>query len=121
MPATFNLADFMFGARNGYSLVNPFVFNLRQRMHFGYLQDDWRVTRSLTLNLGLRYEYATPQWEADNYLTNFDPATRTLLEGDRRICGGSRARESRSQQFRPSRRPRLQPERARRRCGRHTA
>ena len=39
----FNLADFMFGARSIYELVNPFVFNLRQRMHFGYLQDDWKV------------------------------------------------------------------------------
>ncbi|HUP40952.1 MAG TPA: TonB-dependent receptor [Vicinamibacterales bacterium] len=77
--ATFNLADFMLGARSSYDLVNPFVFNLRQRMHFGYLQDDWRVTPALTMNLGVRYEYATPQWEADNFLTNFDPATRTLL------------------------------------------
>ena len=72
-PAAYNLADFMFGARSSYDLVNPFVFDLRQRMHFGYLQDDWRLSPSLTVNLGLRYEYATPQWEADNFLTNFDP------------------------------------------------
>lgn len=78
--ATYNLADFLMGARSGYELVNPLVFNLRQRMHFGYVQDDWRVSPSLTLNLGVRYEYATPQWEADNLLTNFDPATRTLLQ-----------------------------------------
>ena len=39
---------------------------MRQNLHFGYLQDDFRVNDRLTLNLGLRYEYATPQWEADN-------------------------------------------------------
>ena len=43
---TFNLADFLVGARNTYELVNPFVFELRQRMHFGYLQDDWGSRRT---------------------------------------------------------------------------
>jgi Carboxypeptidase regulatory-like domain/TonB-dependent Receptor Plug Domain len=79
-PATYNLADFMFGLRNGYSIINPFIANLRQRMHFAYLQDDFRATDRLTLNLGLRYEFATPQWEKDNYLTNFDPDTNTLVQ-----------------------------------------
>jgi hypothetical protein len=79
-PATYNLADFLMGARSSYELVNPFVFHLRQRLHFGYLQDDWRLSPSLTFNLGVRYEYGTPQWERDNNLTNFDPATGTLLQ-----------------------------------------
>ena len=78
--ATYNLADFLMGARSAYSLVNPFIIQLRQRMHFGYLQDDWRASSRLTVNLGLRYEYATPQWDANNKLTNFDPASRTLLQ-----------------------------------------
>ena len=39
-----------------------------------------RSTERLTLNLGLRYEFATPQWEKDNFLTNFDPATNTLIQ-----------------------------------------
>ena len=78
--ATYNLADFLMGARSAYSLVNPFIIHLRQRMHFGYVQDDWRVGPRLTFNLGLRYEFATPQWDANNALTNFDPAMRTLLQ-----------------------------------------
>ncbi len=78
--ATYNLADFLMGARSSYSLVNPFIIELRQRMHFGYIQDDWRASDKLTVNLGLRYEFATPQWDANNKLTNFDPATRTLLQ-----------------------------------------
>ena len=69
----YNLADFMFGLRSQYALSNILVANLRQNMHFLYLQDDLRATDRLTLNLGLRYEYATPWWERDNILSNFDP------------------------------------------------
>jgi len=75
----FNLADFMFGLRSTYALSNILVANLRQNMHFLYLQDDWRATERLTLNLGVRYEYATPWVEKDNILSNFDPATRQMV------------------------------------------
>ncbi len=32
----------------------------------GYVQNDWRVTPSLTLNIGLRYQFQSPRWEKFN-------------------------------------------------------
>jgi hypothetical protein len=44
-----------------------------------YVQDDWRVSRRLTLNLGVRYDIFTPKTEVHNRLANFDPVTSTIL------------------------------------------
>lgn len=76
----YNLADFLMGLRSSYSLNNEIVLNYRQRMHFLYFQDDWKVNNKLTLNLGVRYEFATPQWEAENRISNFDPAAVKLIQ-----------------------------------------
>jgi outer membrane receptor protein involved in Fe transport len=48
---------FLLGLRSSYTIISPFIFNLRQRMHFLYAQNDWKVDPKLTVNLGLRYEY----------------------------------------------------------------
>src|SRR5690348_950323 len=77
--ASYNLADFMFGLPSQVQLANYLVGSYRQRQYFGYIQDDFRISNKLTLNIGLRYEYATPRWERDNVLSNFDPATNSIL------------------------------------------
>jgi outer membrane receptor protein involved in Fe transport len=43
-----------------------------------YAQDDWRVNRKLTLNLGVRYDLFTPITEAHGLYANFDPTTLSL-------------------------------------------
>jgi len=75
----YNLADFYFGLRSQYELANLTVAEMRQRFQYAYIQDDFKVNRKLTLNLGLRYEFGTPYYEKENRLSNYDPATNSVL------------------------------------------
>ena len=51
----------------------------------GYLEDDYKVTRRLTLNLGLRYDYLGPTTDKRNRIGNFDP---NLLDANTLANGG---------------------------------
>jgi len=47
--------------------------------HF-YIQDDFKLLPTLTLNAGLRYELVTPQYTDGDHIANFDPTTKTLIQ-----------------------------------------
>ena len=40
-----------------------------------YVADDWRISKKLTVNYGLRWDYFSPPSEANNQWANFNPAT----------------------------------------------
>ncbi|HXJ07494.1 MAG TPA: carboxypeptidase-like regulatory domain-containing protein [Candidatus Acidoferrum sp.] len=44
-----------------------------------YVQDDWRLTNNITLNLGLAWDFTTPISEVGNRQANFNPSTGTFL------------------------------------------
>jgi hypothetical protein len=82
------LAGFVNDFEAGVGVPQGFIDT--RNWHTGYfLQDDWKVSRRLTLNLGVRYELFTYPIEVHNNQSNFDLTTLTLHEAGK--MGYSRA------------------------------
>ncbi|MBV8436724.1 MAG: TonB-dependent receptor [Silvibacterium sp.] len=66
-------ADGLLGATEYTQLTNVDFVDQRLWMASGFVEDDWKVTPKLTVNLGLRYDFATPVMEGKNRIANFNP------------------------------------------------
>lgn len=78
--ATNGLADFLLGAvkTSNYAIPQPLLG--RRNFNVGaYIQDDFRVTSKLTANLGVRYEFESPMYIANDRYSRFDGHTGVLL------------------------------------------
>ena len=78
------LSDFALGApdtiNRGYF---PGVFGIRFPMFATFVEDTWRVSNRLTLNLGLRYELQGSPYEVHDRWANFNVVTGKLLLANR--------------------------------------
>jgi hypothetical protein len=67
----YGVADFLTDNMTGGSIGPSGTFNDDQNNVAGYVQDDWKATKTLTLNLGVRYEFFQPYKEMSGRQANF--------------------------------------------------
>jgi hypothetical protein len=68
----YGLGSFMLGFVNGFSLQDQEPLDRYNWYYAGFVQDDWRVTPDLTLNLGVRWETDTPITDRNLRFNSFD-------------------------------------------------
>jgi hypothetical protein len=76
------VASLLLGYANGgnrQNQLNSGIIGRRWKEYRGYAQDNWAVTPSLSLNLGLAYGVTTPLSEAQSRIANFDVTTGTFF------------------------------------------
>ncbi|HEX3684071.1 MAG TPA: carboxypeptidase regulatory-like domain-containing protein [Bryobacteraceae bacterium] len=81
-PGTFvgsgvDLADFLMGLPDEFLQFGKAPSNIRSHQYAGFGQDEWKVSKRLTLTLGLRYEYAEPKFDTQGRSFSFIPGLQS--------------------------------------------
>jgi hypothetical protein len=77
-------ADLLLGITGGAihdQTYNGAVTGRRWKIYRPFVEDDWRVTSSLMLNLGLAWDMTTPETEVDNRMSDYIPSSNAAQPG----------------------------------------
>ena len=74
-------ASFLIGVPNGGNVEHTFDIASASSYIGFYVQDDWKVSRKLTLNIGLRWDLDTPHTERFNRLSYWDIGAPSPIAG----------------------------------------
>jgi len=66
------MAEFMLGLASGGTIGNEIGENLMAKTIAGFVQDDWKITPRLTLNLGVRYDIFYAPTAPDSLVSSFE-------------------------------------------------
>jgi hypothetical protein len=89
-----SFADFLLGTAAGYQELAVQDHGVWPNVSWAaYIQDNWRTTNRLTLNLGLRWDGIPHAYESNNRMGNFypslyDPAQAATFDSQGNICSG---------------------------------
>jgi outer membrane receptor protein involved in Fe transport len=74
-----SLADFVLGIPSQYFQYPHAPSNIRSRSYYGFAQDEWRATKRLTLDLGVRYEYSSPKEDTQGRSFSLIPGLQSTV------------------------------------------
>jgi hypothetical protein len=82
-----SIASLLLGVGNGQMTIDSKNAATESKYYAWYFQDDWKATRRLTLNLGLRYDVEIPRTERYNRMETFNPFAPSPLAAETGIAG----------------------------------
>ena len=74
-------ASLLLGYPNGVTFRETEALDRYSWYLAGFFQDDWTISQSLTINLGVRWETDTPITDRDNRMNSFDPTAINPVSG----------------------------------------
>ncbi|MFB3825138.1 MAG: TonB-dependent receptor domain-containing protein [Bryobacteraceae bacterium] len=75
------LASLLLGFPSSASVLDSDLLDRRAKYFAFFAQDDWKVTQTFSLNVGLRWEAHTPKFDVNDRMNGFDPVPINPVSG----------------------------------------